>query len=111
MPKQGWEGAWELVDDLWRELPPILRVCVFAGIGLSLVATVFLVLIGLSSGIWIIPDTLGALSVLLFLLLVPALIGAILGTFVGVVLELVFGKKDLPPGRRSRRPARCREDR
>jgi predicted PurR-regulated permease PerM len=99
MPKQGLAGVTELLGDLYRELSPIVRACVFTGIGLGLLATVGWLVFGPSTGILIIPTSLGALGFLVFVFCLPAFAGGILGCLVGVLIEVVFGKGDSPGGR------------
>jgi hypothetical protein len=99
MPKQGWEGITELLGDLWRELTPIVRTCVFTGMGLGLLATISWLVFGPSIEMIFIPLSIRALGVLVFILCIPAVIGGVVGCGVGVLIELIFGKGEPTSGK------------
>jgi hypothetical protein len=97
MPKQGWEGLGELFADLWRELSPTVRYCLFGGMAL-----------GFGLGLYFIFRTsadetaanVGYIAAraefrLLFAILCGlSVVGALLGTGLGVTLELLLGNRD-----------------
>jgi hypothetical protein len=104
MSLQGWEGIVELIRDLWRETTPIVRTCLFTGMGLGMMTTFGWLIFGPSTGILIVPTRFFAFGVLVFVLFLPAFVGAFLGCFVGVLIELLLGKGEPPSAKgKSRR--------
>ena|SRR5579883_2716537 len=105
MPKQGREGLAELLGDLWRELSPVVRVCLFGGMGVGFFTALYLTLgIPPEQGqSWLV---LRAEARVLFVMLcVLTFAGAFAGLVLGVTVELVLGIEDRTDGgkRRGRR--------
>jgi hypothetical protein len=104
MPKQGREGLSELLGDLWHELTPVVRTCLFAGMGLGFVLTLYFMLqvpgdeaadVALSVPV--------PLRLVLVMVVGLTALGGFLGTAAGVLLEiLVYGKDGAPPRKRRR---------
>jgi hypothetical protein len=103
MPKQGWAGLGELLRDLYRELTPVVRICLFAGMTIGFALGLYIAYRVPGDESWNL-FTLRLEIRLLFLLLCGlTFLGAILGTAFGVTLELVFGAKDGPAKKIRRR--------
>ena len=107
MSRHGFEGLGDLFRDLWRELNPLVRAGLFAGMGLGFV-------VGLAFVLSLPPDyarlvagnRLQYRTILLprVLIVVGAtLFGTFLGTAVGVTLELLFGRGDSSENQERRR--------
>lgn len=94
MPKQGREGLSELLSDLWHELTPVVRTCLFAGMGFGFFVTLYL-----ANGVPADePRRAMFVEIRLFIVLffVLTFVGGFVGLAVGVGLEYVFGIKDDP---------------
>jgi hypothetical protein len=92
-----------LLDDLWRELSPVVRICLFAGMGLGFFTALYL-MIGIppeEEHSWFVLRT--ELRVLFVMLFVLTFAGAFAGLVLGVTIELVFGIEDPPDGKKRRR--------
>ncbi len=102
MPKQGREGLAELLGDLWRELTPVVRTCLFAGMGLGFFLGLYFILQvpgdeAVDAALWV------PLRLVLVMVVGLTALGGFLGTAAGVLLELlVFGKDGAPPPKRRR---------
>jgi hypothetical protein len=102
MPKQGREGLSELLGDLWHELTPVVRTCLFAGMGLGFFLALYFMLQvpkdeAVDAALWV------PLRLVLVMVVGLTALGGFLGTAAGVLLEiLVFGKDGAPPRKRRR---------
>ena len=103
MPKQGREGLGELLGDLWRELSPVVRICLFGGMVIGFFAALYFTLgIPAEEGqSWLVLRT--EARVLFVLLCVLTFAGAFGGLVLGVTVELVFGIEHPPDGKKGRR--------
>jgi hypothetical protein len=107
MPEQGIEGLGELLGDLYRELSPIVRNCMFGGMGVGFLATAGWFVLGPSTDILLVPTSIRAGLVLLFLFCLPTVFCGFVGCFVGVALEFLIKGKDEPSAGK-RKPKRRR---
>jgi hypothetical protein len=103
MPKQGMEGFGELLGDLWRELTPVVRACLFGGMALGFALSVYLILRIPAEEPHSYMVARAELRVILFMVFGLTFLGAFAGTAVGVSLELLFGKKDGTDKKKSNR--------
>ena len=97
MPKRGWEGLGELLGDLYRELTPVVRFCLFGGMALGFGLAFYVIYRGSDDGsheYWGYMLARAELRVLFGILCVLTFTGAFVGTTVGVVLEVLFDGKD-----------------
>jgi hypothetical protein len=97
MSKQGWEGLGELLGDLYRELTPVVRFCLFGGMALGFGLAFYVIYRVSDDGS---NESLGYIvaraefRVFFGILCVLTFAGAFVGTTVGVLLEVLFGGRD-----------------
>jgi hypothetical protein len=97
MSKQGWEGLSELLGDLYRELTPVVRFCLFGGMALGFGLAFYLIYRMSDDGsheYWGYIIARAELRLLFGKLCVLTFTGAFIGTTVGVLLEVLFGGQD-----------------
>ena len=98
MSKHGILGLWDLVRDLWRELTPIVRCCLFAGVALGLsVGLVYVLRLPPDYGRLVSGNRIQYPTILvprLAIVLVGAFLGGLVGTAIAVVTEMMFGRPE-----------------
>jgi hypothetical protein len=95
MSRRGVYGLWELVRDLWRELPPLMRAGLFAGVGLGLLFGLTFILrappdYGLLRGNRILYRTI--LLPRVAIVVVGAFVGGVVGAATGAVADRMFSR-------------------
>jgi hypothetical protein len=98
MPKQGLRGIWELIRDLWRELTPVVRTCLFVGLGIGFLLGINY-LLGLQADYARLnrDNRVEYRTILLprlAILVGITILGGVLGTAVGVAVEFTFRESD-----------------
>jgi hypothetical protein len=98
MSKHGFEGLGDLFRDLWRELHPLVRAGLFAGMGIGFaLGLVFVLSLPPDYGRLVAGNRVQYRTILLprvLIVLGIGLLGTFLGTAIGVTLELLFGRGD-----------------
>ncbi len=99
MPQRDLGSVWELLADLYRELPVLFRVCFFSGLACGLALGLYLV-----SGIPRSELRFGFFRGVVWFVFGLTGLGGLLGLAVGAVLELVWHQlRGKPPDRPRKR--------
>jgi hypothetical protein len=104
MSKQGREGLGELLGDLRHELTPVVRTCLFAGMGLGFfLALYFMFQVPADEAVDVALSVPVPLRLVLVMVVGLTVFGGFFGTAAGVLVELlVFGKGGAPPRKQRR---------
>jgi hypothetical protein len=106
MPKQGWAGLGELLGDLYRELTPVVRFCLFGGMALGFGLAWYVIYRISDDGShesWGYIIARAELRILFGILCVLTFAGAFIGTTIGVLVEVLFGGQDGSDKKKPRR--------